>query len=236
MEKRGIGHIEFILSFILFITFAIFAIAIFNPIKTSKLTDSALPYATSEIIKNTSVDLTIYSVKINLADTPPGQNVIALEILNIPSDYNVRVEDYNGNILPSKKEGSIVYIDFDNQNFVLIKLSKDLEPYAPAPSETPAVNTAYYEIASSSVEKIISEKRLLALNKSYYESYELIKNNLKIPAQLNFAFLARFSEQESIISRKDMPDSVEVFSYLKRTEILRSNGGSSFADFGVNIW
>lgn len=235
MEKRGIGHIEFILSFILFITFAIFAIAIFNPIKTSKLTDSALPYATSEIIKNTSVDLTIYSVKIK-PGIPLGQTVIAVGLQVISPEDNVRVENYDGKVLPSKKAGNTVYFEFGSENFVLIKLSKDLEPYAPAPSETPAVNTAYYEIASSSVEKIISEKRLLALNKSYYENYETIKSNLKTPAQINFAFSTTFSEQDKIISQREIPGSVEVFSYSKRTEILRKNGNSVFADFGVNIW
>jgi len=236
MEKRGISHIEFIISFIIFITFVAFAIFLFNPLKDSNITNSALPFTVNEIIKNTSVDLTIYSIKINKNAIPLNQKIIAIDLQNILTEEQVRVESYTGQVLRSKKEGNIIYFDFSNEEFVLVKSGKDFLPYSPIFTEKPAINENYYAVASSSREKIVSEKRLIELNDSYYKNYEELKNNLKIPGQTNFGFSVRFTEQNNIIAQNQIPQGIDIFSYSKRTEILRVNGESKFTEFEVKIW
>jgi len=236
MEKRGISHIEFIISFIIFITFVAFAIFLFNPLKDSNITNSALPFTVNEITKNISIDLTIYSIKINKNLIPVNQKIIAINLPNILTDEQVRVESYTGQVLKSKKEGNIIYIDFSNEEFVLIKSGKDFLPYSQAFTEKPGINENYYVVASSSSEKIVSEKRLIELNNSYYKNYEELKNNLRVPSQTNFGFAIRFTEQDKIVAQNQIPQGLDVFSYSKRTEILRINGESKFTEFEVKIW
>ena len=236
MEKRGISHIEFIISFIIFITFVAFAIFLFNPLKETNVTSSALPFTVNEIIKNTSVDLTTYSIKINKNAIPPNQKIIAVDIPNIPAEEQARVESYTGQVLRSKKEGNIIYLDFENEEFILVKSSKDFLPYSPAFAEKTFINENYYVIASSSREKIVSEKGLIELNDSYYKRYDRLKSNLKVPGQTNFGFSIRFTEQDNIIAQNQIPQGIDVFSYLKRTEILRISGEAKFAKLEVKIW
>jgi len=234
MQKRGIGHIEFILSFIIFIAFVTFAIFIFNPLKSTNLSGSSLPYIADNINENASVDLTTFSVKIN-KNKIPLETVIAVDIFEINFENKLRVESYSGKLLPSRKEGSTIYFDFDNENFVLAKFSKDLDSYSGF-TKSAALDGSYYEIASSRTEKIISEKRLLELNETYYENYEEIRKNFNLPGNINFAFKVTFSENDFIIAERRIPEGIDVFSNIKRVEILRKDGTASFADVEVKIW
>ena len=65
-NKRGLGHIEAILAFVLFIGFLIFAFYFFSPFSGgNRLLDSSIDYAFREININTSIDMESYSVVIN---------------------------------------------------------------------------------------------------------------------------------------------------------------------------
>lgn len=226
MEKRGVGHIEIILSFVLFFTFVSIAFYFFSPLKASKLADSSLPYAFSDIEMNTSVEIISYSVKI-----VNGQNKIAVEIADAP-EGNVRVENYDGEVLPSRRNGNSVYFERDGSDFVFIKFSEDFLPS----SFTNSGNNANYELASRSSKRVISEKRLLELNKSYYSDYLNTKRRLNIPDSVDFSFSLAFPDGKIIKTEKDAPVGQQVFSDIKRKEVLRENGDSLFSEIQVKIW
>lgn len=235
MRKGGQTHIEFILAFILFVTFVAFAVYIFNPTKTSRVADSSLPYAISEIVNNASVDLTIYSVKLNRDQMPAGETTIAISIPNIPAGENVNVEEYSGQRLSSLRMGDTIYVNLGSDNFIAIKFSEDFDSFGIV-TKFPEVNESFYNIASSASNRIISEKRLLLLNESYYGSYTTLKDYLKIPASINFGLDVSFSGGNSLSWQNKIPEGIEVFSDTSRRNILRKDGSSSFADFIVRVW
>src|SRR3989338_3122764 len=65
MERRGISHIEVILSFILFVSAIGVALYFFSPFDSARLVKSSQEYAYREIVKNSSTNVEVYSVQVN---------------------------------------------------------------------------------------------------------------------------------------------------------------------------
>jgi len=120
-NKRGISHIEVILSFVIFVGFLTFALFFFNPLDSSRVLDSSLFYAFDEISDNVSIKLESYSVTIN---NTVSDLVVGINIEN-PDSLNVRVETYGGENLSSDYDYTnsnvIFHRDNVNNDFVIIK-------------------------------------------------------------------------------------------------------------------
>ncbi len=233
MNKRGASHIEVILSFVLFIGVVGFALYFFSPVNNSTLVDSSLYYAFKEFFNNVSVGVETYSTKIN---TSQSINIIAVNISPaISANNNVRVETYDGNVLPSRRQGEIVYLDRQGSNFTKIKFSQDFTPYQGFAGSAP-LDSNNYTIASSTIEDIISEKRVVSLNSSYNLDYTEVKKNFDLPNTIDFSFDLRFSQNDFISPNEIRPENVEIFSENRKEQILRNNGGIGFADLRVTIW
>jgi len=70
--KRGISHIEMILSFVIFVSAVGLALYFFSPTDSSRLVESTLGYSLREIGQNTSVTLEGVSIGINHSASPGG--------------------------------------------------------------------------------------------------------------------------------------------------------------------
>ena len=90
MLKRGQGHIEFVLSLVLFIGAVAFALFFLSPAAESEIVDSTLPFTFGQIKKNVSVQLDSYSVKLD-----HGFASVPISGLD-GSIKNSRVENYDG--------------------------------------------------------------------------------------------------------------------------------------------
>ncbi len=240
MQKRGLSNIEFILSFVLFVGFVIAALYFFNPVRDVKVLESSKSYVIGELTRNTTIELNSYSVKIQdafFSDSPT--DTIAVNILDIEPNKKVRVEDYYGNKIESEKDiNNNVYFKIRTGqtiiNFTIIKFSEDFSQGAV--SEKPAPFSRFYKIASSSSEEVMSEKRLRWLNDSYYNDYLLLKKQLGIPTEVDFAFELEFPNGYKISATRDIPLRAEVFAENNIKEVLREDGTTEFANFMVKIW
>ncbi len=241
MQTRGVGNIEMILSFILFIGFVFIALFFFTPGGgNSRIIDSSLNYALSAVSNNVSVPLLTYSVKFDNTVIPPRTKTIAIDFSqvssNIPSDYNVHVENYTGSEIAAVRSGNTVYVEWNNNPFVLVEFSQDFTPNSSV-SSYPASNQNYYTIASSSSRNIISEKRFLELNSSYYNQYDSLKQELNMPGQVDFGFGLKYDNGLSIQSQKQTPSGINVYSALTRREATLQNTNTlAYADFSVEVW
>src|SRR3989304_2986153 len=148
MKKRGAGNVEFILAFVLFISFTAAALYFLNPIRDVRSMQSSLNYVVGAITSNTSVQLDLYSIVIT---APKAEQSIKIAIPGIQPNENVRATDYYGKKMSSIRNG---------ENFSILYLSEDISGETGAC--TGPIN--YYKIASFTQEKIISEKRFLKLN------------------------------------------------------------------------
>jgi len=232
--KKGAGHIEIILAFVMFAAVVGFALYFFSPTNIDRITSVTFDYIEREISSNVSIGVESFSVKI--VDKGLGiPNVIAIDVGDTKEGKNVRVEDSNGNVLSSKKRGNIIDVEkspWSDGEFIFLKFSEDF-PSSSGPSDGVE---GYSEIASSSYEEVFSEKKILELNKSYYENYNNLKTEFNIPDRTDFGFEFVFSEDDFIKSEKEIPENFEVYADSKRVEILRTDGKIVFADFVMKIW
>ena len=89
MEKRGLSHIEVILSFFIFVSFVLFAIYFFSPSKTSRIVDSSLSYTLDEVKKNISVELESFSVILN--SSTQGDDLASVEIKGVADNTDNKI-------------------------------------------------------------------------------------------------------------------------------------------------
>ncbi|MBI2452531.1 hypothetical protein HYV50_05680 [Candidatus Pacearchaeota archaeon] len=262
LEKRGMSHVEVILSFLLFITAVGFALYFFSPTNTDRLVDTALDYASREITKNTTVKMETYSIKIDGTTIEDSTKVIVISINGTcDNNYNSRIENLSGFVLPSKvgpggsgetcdnsgqgqaENKDRLYIKneagWKDEDFIIIKLSEDFNP-SPRESinqEGANPNNEEYKISSSTSEFVISEKRVLALNNSYYKDYFALKEYFNLPGRINFGFSLIFQDSNAIIAKRQIPSGLEVFSEIKRLQVLRnSTGNIEYADLTIAVW
>ena len=230
MEKRGVSHVEFILSFLLFIGFLLSILLFFDPFDNNDILDVSLNEVSDSIIKQVSKEIIIYSVVVDQAVTEP---IIEFTIPNINSGYKVRVEDYNGNVLPSSFDGTEVVVDREGNSFLKVKFSDAFDPSSPAPSGS---STTVVTIASSNIKNISTESGFNDLKDQYVQDYHTLKTDLGLPPGINFAFEVKFDDGTGIIASNSIPSGVDVFVDRDRIEIIRGDGKSEFADLSVKVW
>lgn len=249
--KRGISHVEMILSFIIFVAAVGFALYFFSPLNSTRLIESSLTYGFREISNNVSISIETFSVVIinedDVLEKPPHNNVIGIVINGTEKNenLNVRVENLSGNVLPSKigpgfsREKDTIYVGnisgLGDNEFVFIKLSEDYEPHE-SPLGNPPIRPYLYEIASWDSDVVISEKRFLALQQSYLINYTGLKKEFNLPNRVNFGFSLVFSGEDAIVAERTIPGGLEVFSEIKRVKVLREIGNIEFADLTFKVW
>jgi len=244
MKKRGMSHIEVILASILFIGAVSFSLYFFNPPTGSHLREGSLEYTSNLIIENTSVPVYIYSIWINNSNNQITSNskIVALDLSYpfspIPDEINVKAQDFEGKEMPSEKsaDNSLVYINWslENGNLIYIMLSEDLEEKNEI-SESAMINENYYRISSNYKEKVMSKKKLIYLNGTYYNDYEGLKELFGLPSKINFGFSASFSDNDELNAERNIGSGIDVLAEESRMLFLHDNN-MSFGNFGVKVW
>ena len=242
MNKRGISHIEVMLSFLIFAGFVIFALYFFNPFQqSSRLVSSSLDYAIREISKNATTEIEIFSINMDVSGS--GGNIKKIKIEGVDRSKNVVVENRHGTIVPSRRDGVSDNTDFDSslvhdgdptKGFAIFKFSYDF----PQGTLTGGGGGQLDEYTVSSYNKMeyLSEKKIKDLNNSYYLNYVDLKKGFNLPERVDFGFMLEFDSNDFIEAQKKVPEGVELFSDIKRVEVLRINGEVRFANLIVRVW
>lgn len=231
-ERRGLSHIEFVISFVIFIAFIVFTFVFLNPLQSNRTLKSTLDYSWIELGDSTKSYLETYSVAINPIVT---QNKIAIDINGIPSNFNASVEDSRGIIISSYMDSNgYVHFSRPQDNFVRIKYSKEF-PNVPATLGT-LLTPVDYTISSSNSEQLHFEKLLKDLNRSYFSDYNALKTDFNLPNRVDFGFGVRFGDGVEIRAIKEIPKDVEILSKRDRVYVVRESGVKEYADVSVVVW
>lgn len=232
MHKRGLSHIEFVVSFVIFIGFLVFAFVFFNPLQSQRTLKSTMDYAWLEVSQKGRESMESYSVSIANFNTPSFRILIE----GVPLEYNASVEDLNGNILDTHRDSSgIVYF---TRNLISDRFFKIR--YASSFNDGPVISgtsdlTGSYVISSSEIKDIYFESSFLKLNQSYYSDYIALKQDLNLPNRIEFGFIIDFDNYQ-IKAMRDVPEGIEVLSKNDRVEIIRLDGVRDFAEVTVIVW
>ncbi len=231
MIKRGLSHIEFIISFVIFIGFILFAFVFFNPLQSERTLKSSMDYAWIEVARETQEKIEFYSVSINSSVL---EDKVAIKISGIPSGYNSSVEDVDGNFVESYFDQDGVNFDRRGKNFFRIKYSPIFQNGQNVIAGSKLNGNEYY-ISSSNSEKIYFEKLFLELNKSYFSDYSSLKKKINLPNRVDFGFVVKFKDYE-IVALKEIPEGLEVLSKSDRIEVIRNQNLREYAEVRVLVW
>ena len=239
LNKKGAGHIEMVLSVILFIVFVGAALFFFSPTNTSsRFVESSMDYALREVENSISSDFEKYGIK--LISNPPDllqiPNVVKINFENLISG-GVRVFDEDGNFLDSGRSAGSgdIAIEHLGNSFVYAIVSEDFEYGGLAGGEL--IVEEYYDVSSSLTKKIISEKKAKSLEARYAEDYDNLKGDFKLSNRVDFKFKLEIPEAETIEGIKQPPQGIEIFTKTKRVEILREDSGEVvYGNLIITIW
>jgi hypothetical protein len=236
MNKRGISHVEMILSFVLFAGAIAFALYFFTPSDSNRLIDSSLTYSFREIDQNTSIGLSVFSVTIN--QSLILNNTISINISGVNESWISKVQMRDGALLSSYRQGDFIHINdpvgWIGTDFITVSFSGEFIGGSPLSGD---FSDDSFELGGSTSEKIVSELRFLDLNKSYSQDYIGLKEEFNLPYRVNFGFSLVFNDGKIIETNRLVPDGLEVFSREKRVKVIRDQTGEiEFADLTVLVW
>ena len=235
MEKRGIGHVEVILAFVLFLTFIFAGFYFFNPLKEDRLLGSSLDYARQKIVENISVKQITYGLIINNTEGQISSTIVAINIGTVNLLYKEYVGNLSGDRIESNRVNDMVYIKkstWSEKEILYIRFSEDISELAS--SVTALENSKFYTIASVKEEEVISEKRAMELESDYYDNYNNLKSRFNIPKRVEFGFILKFDNNEMIFADNSSINN-EVFANSKRVKTL-ADGTNKFAYLIVKTW
>jgi hypothetical protein len=247
MDKRGLSHIEVLLSFLIFMGFVIFSLYFFSPARTSTLVNSSLSYTLREIKENVTVEIESFSVSLELSAYEEDV-FVKIDFSEVDGNKNSRIEDVNGIFVESEKEESSGYVRFrigdvynsdTGKGFAVFRFSEEYSEGS-VTGAILVVEEEEYEIISSEKIEFLSEKKLRDLGDLYLENdqgYNGLISAFNLPERANFEFVIEFEDSgRNIVAERPRPPGVEVFSDLERVEILNINGEIEFADLIVRVW
>jgi hypothetical protein len=233
MKKKGASHTEIILAFLMFIAAVGLALYFFSPGNGERVADTYLAYSMNEITQRTSAKVEVFSVKIN--GERITEDVIAVPFSGV--NGNTQAATYDGSALPSyRTDNGFVHVsrgtnDWDDIDFITVSFSDAFDIGTQLSGKH---NETYYQISTSRETEVLSEKKLRDLAAEYNSDYENLRKEFNLKA--GFSFSLNYENGEEISAEKEVPTGLEVFSDVKRVEVLRESGKVEYADLMVSVW
>ncbi len=230
-RKRGLSHLEVILSVILFIGAVGVAFFFFDPASSYKFGEPSYNYIVNAIEYNITTNVTIFGI---LPKEKGKQNAATLGIELEEGKMGLIIIDSGGNgdkIDYDVVQANIGKIKWKSDNFVFIHASDDFPLNDNTLGNDPEVEAT---IVSVYTKKVISEKRAKALEADYdrgYNNYNILKRFFGISDNVNFGF-----SLDTIETDTKPPNGLNVYSNLKRVEILKEDNTFGFGTLSVRIW
>ena len=227
--RKGFGHVEAVITLVIFIAFIVFAFTFFSPFRASRTLTSTLDYSWREVNDFTSNNLVSYSVVIS--PTAPS----SISILIPGSNLNASVLDSSGKAISSFNNQFGVHFTKPLDNFVVIRYSKQFNVGNFIIGSPLTPND--YSISSSDTKDIMFENLFLKLNDTYYSNYTGLKKQFNLPNRVQFGFSVIFSDGSKIEAYQNVPSGVEVISKNDRLLIVRNISlKEEYAEVNVQVW
>ena len=224
-SKRGASHIEVILSFVIFLGFLMFLIAMFNPFSSSSRGDN-LDYVERAIRNSTEVELEFATL--GLESEQPGGKCFYLDYYLKNSIY---VKNESLDNLASLNSESRIYLE-NSGTFFYIYSSMEFVSEAFDIAECKKLKNIDYHLGLYRNYSVISFNKLSLLNQDYNSNYPELKSRLGIKGE--FAFNVRDTSRNSILNLNSQGGNV--YSREVPIQIVYGNGTLKYAIMTVQTW
>lgn len=232
-SKAGQGHVEMIISFVIFVGFILAIFIFINPVQTPQTSYVSLDLVQEILMANLSSQ--IQSVPLVVA----GVNKSCFIINNsFNNGGNLLVRDFNGNLVPSKVEGDKLYIKNVTTKLYTLYYSDFLENYSDFSFvDCQTLTNNLYKYGFLINENRIFIKNILDLNQDYLRDYSDLKSELKITSDFDFVV---YNLSRGIVSN----DSLTIHKIRNGNNLVREiplrilNGSASEQDIllSLRVW
>ncbi len=250
-NKTSQGHIEIILSFVIFIGFLLMIFIFFNPIRQPGTSSAALEEVQKKVIDYISTDFDYTSLIMN------NPNSITPSCFSVPNSVKISttaypiVLDFNNNVLESKISSESIKIEKSSvtgnklykvytsnypPNAVPDKNFNDYSSSAVAGTCQP-LTPADYSFAAVTRDKLVLREMLSELNKSYMINYEALKIDMGITE--DFQFIVYDINKNVLINdslAKHKIKSSNVFSRDVLLNTINKDGQPGEIILGLRVW
>ena len=236
-NQRG-SHVGIALSFVVFITFLIFLFSILEPaIKTQEDKESLLDYLETELIENFVENMTTFTIKINEPINPNKDCVKVQNVLGeITNEKDLVIKNESKDILNYSVQGNSLIIGTGKnfKGFLKFYYSDEL-------GSSPAFEGGGCEpITNIIVGLIKTETRIFEtiiedLIKQYDDYYELLKEELKIPAGSEFGFSFTYSDG-TIIGTEEKEISTSIYAEEILIQYIDEEANILSGLLNIKVW
>ena len=236
--KRGMSHIEVILSFILFVGIVATAFYFFRPAPNYSFEESLAEHIANSIEKESSIDIERMFVALG-----EGHDFTTNPIVSFPVD----IDEDKGVIAVSGDDSLPASFDFNNK--IVSVGTNGNQPFEIIFSDAFAdeeINGAEpiidYQLGTYRTEKLLFKKKLQDLTLMEYNS---LKERLGIPNVRDFSFKLVVDGEVCVegeacdnieLVEKEPSLGINVFSYSKRVEFIDEDGRQDFGQLEVRVW
>ncbi len=234
MNKKALAiHVEMILSFIIFVGFVIFLLAVFPVYKQSKST-LGLDAAERGISDFVKLDVKYFTVVLNKTI---DKSCFCFE--NNSQLSNVVAVNDAGELIGANYSDGWVCIN-DTDAFHSVYSSSDFkEKEFTGDCENLNKTLNDYLIGLEDNIDMVSYNKTLKLIENYTSNYENLKKSLGIPSKENFGFKVVNLKGEEILglkAMKNIPAKTQVLARSFPAQIVYENGRFVFAMINVQEW
>lgn len=234
-SKKGISHVEMMLSFVIFIGFVFFLFSIFHPFETDNGEDNSLGPLQNEIMSRVSTKVIFQTLSL---DKKEGCFKIKdyLENSGIQKNNKIVVKNKDEEVVESESKNNNLVVGRNESDFFYITASSIFEEKGEECKNTKFIAPSNYTLGLWRSYTMVSNKSLHELKETYRNNYSLLREELKLPSSEDFGFTIRNQSREIMIdATKDKPQ-VEVYAKSKPIQIVYKSGKIRYAVLGTQVW
>jgi hypothetical protein len=240
--KKAQGHLELILSFVIFVGFT-FAIFIFlNPLKQPHINYASLDDLEKSLLNYTSISYKEIMLGIN--QSFDFDSLVSLKI-NYPfNPRTVLAKNITDEIINAKIEGNyMIFQNSENSRFYTIFVSPFFNNFTSVeclnnPNKCQTLVTSNASFGAVTYETIPLYENFFELNKSYMSDYVNLVKNLGIEGKFEFA-LYNFPQKTVIINDSLSKFKIKSSNVLSRDILLKTidkNATQHDVILNIKIW
>ena len=235
MNKLGVSHLEIILSFVIFIGFVTFLMIVI-PINRSETRSSGLNAAERGIINYTTSGMFSFSLIINDTRGYCFQYAMGHDIPWQP-EWRMVVRNESGDIVNASamagylriETGGRFYTLYFSEEFEERLINYDITCDSYAPEDI--------ELGLRRETVPLGYSKILELNRTYYEDYQTVHDELNIPDREDFGFvLSEINGEPKVYAVKEIPSNVEIYPREKPVEVIFNNGTQRSMMLYIETW
>ena len=228
-NKKGLSHIEVILSFVIFLGFLIFILAIFNPFRLSSDNAGEIYLAEKEIVAYSSLEVKFLSLVLNYIPNKCFYFNYSLD------EVIAKDEFYNFTPAYSIQQNNEIYINGTNRFYYI--LSSDEFEERDFSGQCTGLEKTNYTLGLFTKYNMTSYAKMTELANRHNSDYLSLKSELKIPASDDFAFSISDSLNNLLLNiSKKPPSNAKVVARDVPIQLVYKNGTIIYAKLNIKVW